>query len=609
MNLPRMLKGTGGAWNVAILGTLATALIVNAIGLLSGITIVLPHLLYIPVVIAAYRHPKNGLLFAGCTAGIYFLMVLLIPGSSPVTVGEALVRAVVITVIGGLIAALTLLLREQQALYRGLFDHSEAGSILVHDSGEGRSIEEVSEKAAALLQKSPSDLKRGPLTAFWSGEEEEEAFSRLAEEGKVYAWETSFSLPGGGLLYVLVSLASLPGGRTILTFVDITGRVRAENALKTAMDKLNLLGHISSDYLHRTVNEIIETVDDADEECHDEVICGYFERIRSLSWTIARQLFHTESYKDLGTFPPIWISTQQVLESAHFPGGTEGVSLRFWTERLEVYADPLIRDALIHIVENSLRHGESVRNIVVTYHETTDGPDLLVEDDGVGIPEGDKDQIFEYGAEGHTGIGLFICRQILEVTGMTIEETGMEGTGARFVIHIPHDAFRIEGSGEGAPARSPDSGSGVPHPSGASVRELLAAEFSIAEALWIDYHQTKGDARIDRIFAAFVDGKAVSLARCRRHPDGFEVDAVFTPDDYRGHGYANAAVWALVEACGHETLYMHSVSNLTRFYGHYGFIPIEEGKLPPTIRERYAWAGGEMEGANVCPMMRLSTPS
>ena len=58
----------------------------------------------------------------------------------------------------------------------------------------------------------------------------------------------------------------------------------------------------------------------------------------------------------------------------------------------------------------------------------------------------------------------------------------------------------------------------------------------------------------------------------------------------------------------HHTLFMHSVRDLTRFYGKYGFVPIDEKELPPTIMERFAWAQGEMEGANVAPMRRDPPP-
>ena len=181
------------------------------------------------------------------------------------------------------------------------------------------------------------------------------------------------------------------------------------------------------------------------------------------------------------------------------------------------------------------------------------------------------------------------------------------------MIRVPPDGYRIEGTGDDAPARSllvipATSGlRGAHHPGGTIVRELSAAEFPVAEALWTDYHQTKGDPRTDRIFAGFSQGEVVSVARCRKHPDGFEVDAVFTPSVHRGHGYSHAVMWGLTEACGHDILFMHSVKNLTGFYSQYGFVTIAESELPPSIRERYAWAEGEMEGANVSPMKRSAS--
>lgn len=135
-------------------------------------------------------------------------------------------------------------------------------------------------------------------------------------------------------------------------------------------------------------------------------------------------------------------------------------------------------------------------------------------------------------------------------------------------------------------------------------RELRSEEFGLAEEIWVDYHGLKADPETDRIFGVFADGTLVSVARCRRHPDGYEVDGVFTPTRFRGRGYARRAMDALVEAYQNDTLYMHAVRNLVDFYGEYGFISIPESDLPPTIRARYAFALGEMEGANVQPMYR-----
>jgi len=611
VNLLSVLKTRDLFWDVIILATTAATLLVNLVGLIYGITVVLPHLLYIPVVIAAYRYPRWGWIIAGAIGAIYFLAAVLLTGSTATLVVEALVRTGVMIVIGWLVGWLTLLLRDQEDLYQGLFDHSEGGSILIKDTGASRMIEAINWKAANLLHRNTKDLAGTSLSAIWDGDDEQEFFSRLSWEGAVYATETSFLLPDGKSFIVLVSAAPLPKKKVILTFVDITSRVRAEQALKTANDKLNLLSRIAADHIHYSVDQILEAADAVDAQCVDNGARGYIDRIRTLAWTIARRLFLSESYKDLGTSPPIWLGVQRSIESSRLSVETGTVAIRIWAERLEIYADPLFADVLTHLVENSLRHGGTVKNIVVTYHETPDGLDLSVRDDGTGIPKELKERIFEYDSGGRAGIGLFICRQIIEVTGMTLREIGTEGKGAWFVIHVPTGKYRIEGTTEDAPPLllfTVPAQYIVRHSTGVTVKELLSAEFSIADTLWIDYHNMTGDPRTNRIFAAFLDGQAVSVARCKWHPDGHEVDGVFTPVSRRGHGYANAAVWGLIEACGSDVLYMHSVRNLDKFYGSYGFVPIDEKELPPTIRERYAWAQGEMEGANVLPMRRDPPP-
>ena len=135
-------------------------------------------------------------------------------------------------------------------------------------------------------------------------------------------------------------------------------------------------------------------------------------------------------------------------------------------------------------------------------------------------------------------------------------------------------------------------------------RELRAGEFSLANACWIDYHETKGDPASDRVFAVFSGSRIVSLARCHRHEDGLEVDGIFTPAEHREQGNSRRAVCALVEACHNDDLYMYAVRHLIPFYTRFGFEQIPENALPAKIRERYTWAAGNLEGAEVQPMRR-----
>jgi N-acetylglutamate synthase-like GNAT family acetyltransferase len=136
-------------------------------------------------------------------------------------------------------------------------------------------------------------------------------------------------------------------------------------------------------------------------------------------------------------------------------------------------------------------------------------------------------------------------------------------------------------------------------------RELSPDEFALAENVWVHYRGQKADRKNERIFGIFVDGILAATARCTRHPDGIEMDNVFTLDEFRGKGYARKAVEMLLSHCGSETIYIHSTLTLVSFYQTLGFSPIREVELPQTIRDRFLFCFGQMEACNVSPMKRI----
>jgi signal transduction histidine kinase len=109
---------------------------------------------------------------------------------------------------------------------------------------------------------------------------------------------------------------------------------------------------------------------------------------------------------------------------------------------LEVYADPLFRKVFYNLIENSLVHGGTVRNISISASESENGLILTYEDNGCGIPADEKQKIFERRVGKHNGLGLFLVREILSITSLSIIETGVPGEGARFEIYIPTGQFR-----------------------------------------------------------------------------------------------------------------------------------------------------------------------
>ena len=111
---------------------------------------------------------------------------------------------------------------------------------------------------------------------------------------------------------------------------------------------------------------------------------------------------------------------------------------------LEVYADPLLVRVFYNLIDNALRYGgEQMTTIRISSQESSRGLVIVCEDDGVGITVEDKKRLFTRGFGKSTGLGLFLLREILSITGITITENGVPGKGARFEITVPKGMWRV----------------------------------------------------------------------------------------------------------------------------------------------------------------------
>jgi signal transduction histidine kinase len=106
-----------------------------------------------------------------------------------------------------------------------------------------------------------------------------------------------------------------------------------------------------------------------------------------------------------------------------------------------------VRSVLNNLLENALRYsppaGAPVR---VSVEEAGAGSRVRVEDDGPGIPPEDLPRLFEpffrvdrsrSRATGGYGLGLSLCRRIMEAHGGTIEARNRPGGGAEFTLTFP----------------------------------------------------------------------------------------------------------------------------------------------------------------------------
>lgn len=110
---------------------------------------------------------------------------------------------------------------------------------------------------------------------------------------------------------------------------------------------------------------------------------------------------------------------------------------------LQIYADPVCIRVVAGLIENAVRHGGTVTRIRFSAEESGDGGLVIAcEDDGVGVPADTKDRIFERGFGTNSGLGLYLAREALGLTGIAIAETGEPGAGARFELMVPAGSWR-----------------------------------------------------------------------------------------------------------------------------------------------------------------------
>ena len=107
-----------------------------------------------------------------------------------------------------------------------------------------------------------------------------------------------------------------------------------------------------------------------------------------------------------------------------------------------IYADPLIEKVFSNLIENAVRYGGKISSVRFSFEQDKDLSKIICEDDGRGIAEEEKDKIFLFQYGKNTGQGLFLSKEILAITGISIEETGIPDKGARLEIICPVGTIR-----------------------------------------------------------------------------------------------------------------------------------------------------------------------
>ncbi len=443
-------------------GVTAVTFSMNLFGFFEGVTVVLPHLLYLPVVLAGYWFPRRGITFSFILATVFGASALILSPYDPFFISMTVARCLILIIIGSTVSVLSLRLVESEQQLHDIIEFLPDATFAIDRGGKviawNRAMEDLTgvnktvmlnrgnyEYALpfyrerrpvlidAILNNTPLSQTAYPGVKLEEGQMTTEVFLPHLREGK-----------GAHLRLNATRLTDVSGRTTgaIESVRDITDQVMTTSALQKAGMRLNIIGGIVRNDIARRLAVLYGHLTIGVMKFDDEKVLAFIDNVKDSADAIQRQVEISRVFRDLGTSPPAWIPVQGAAMEAAGRIAFGRPAIRSWTERLEVFSDPNMPNALYHLLENIRREGTKATKIVVTYQVREHGCTIFIEDDGRGVPDREKEALFRKRDERY-GCGLFLAGEILGITGMTVRETGVYEEGTRFEILIPPEGYRV----------------------------------------------------------------------------------------------------------------------------------------------------------------------
>jgi len=188
-----------------------------------------------------------------------------------------------------------------------------------------------------------------------------------------------------------------------------------------------------------------------DEETIREKLRAIEEESDRLSELVSRLLYvsrldsATLSLNRLALDLPMLV--HRVVERVVGASDRHEVEIDFPADFPPVDADPeKLEDVLINLVENAVKFSPRGGTVTVKGEAFSRMVRISVSDEGIGVTRAERDHIFDRFYRGHNallkttqgvGLGLHICKVIVEAHGGRIWAQGRPGRGSRFLFTLP----------------------------------------------------------------------------------------------------------------------------------------------------------------------------
>jgi signal transduction histidine kinase len=428
-------------YDILIVVSVIAAAGISFWSLSGGIYEVFPYFYLIPIVLLSFARPRLSIYGTVAIGWIYVAIVFFIGLPSIQLYLVSTVWFYIFVSLGILLSTYAQAYRKEGERSCGAYYNSQAGAFRFEKAT--LRIIDANYKFASIMRSDCKDILGGSLREYLPDPHRlEEFLAKVRDKHRVRDIEVCFLARDRTEIWALVSAAECEDISIICTVVDITESKQVQDALTQANRKLNLLNNITRHDILNQLTALIGFLEISRLETKDADLLKYIAREEQAANAIRSQILFTRDYQNVGVHSPKWQNVAETVSLAIATLDLRRVEVSLDLRQVLVFADPLLEKVFYNLVENSLRHGDHVTKIIIRAEENADGLDLIVEDNGTGIPRDAKEKIFRREYFKNTGFGLFLTREILAITGLSITEDGLPGTGARFVIHAPKGTFR-----------------------------------------------------------------------------------------------------------------------------------------------------------------------
>ncbi len=297
------------------------------------------------------------------------------------------------------------------------------------------SLQEFRNGLTTIFSKESRDAFREEIIAFSRGNPEFEK-------------EIPLRTLQGDRKIIIMKVTVVPGyektfSRIFVSGIDITERKNIEEALHQTNKKLNMLSSITRHDILNLIMAIRGYLELSEDLVDNPELKNYMKKETEAVDSVQRQIEFTRYYQDIGIEEPKWQDMGEIVVKVMQQLNLSDITVENRLSGLEIFADTLIEKVFYNLTENSLHHGEHVTTISFSYLETGPGITITYRDNGVGISPEYRKRLFQKGFGKHTGLGLFLSREILSITGITIVENGEPGKGVNFEIVVPEGGYRF----------------------------------------------------------------------------------------------------------------------------------------------------------------------